>query len=77
MAYAYSGTTLTCDGISLESIAEAAGTPCYVYSAADILSRFRAYDDAFGDLPHRICYAVKANSNLNVLRLLAEAGRGL
>jgi diaminopimelate decarboxylase len=76
MAYAYSGTTLTCDGISLESIAEAAGTPCYVYSAGDILSRFRAYDDAFGALPHRICYAVKANSNLNVLRLLADAGAG-
>lgn len=74
MAYAYSGTALTCDGVSLESIAETAGTPCYVYSAADILSRFRAYDEAFGDLPHRICYAVKANSNINVLRLLADAG---
>ncbi len=47
-----------------------------MYSADDILSRFRAYDHAFGDLPHRICYAVKANSNLNVLRLLAEAGAG-
>jgi diaminopimelate decarboxylase len=76
MAYAYRDDLLACDNVSLEDIAEAAGTPCYVYSADDILSRYRAYDEAFGDLPHQICYAVKANSNLNILRLLAEAGAG-
>ena len=61
---------------ALDRIAEEVGTPCYVYSAADILARYRAYDEAFGDLPHQVCYAVKANSNANVLRLLAEAGAG-
>ena len=76
MAYSYEGGVLTCDGISLEAISAEVGTPAYVYSASDILDRFRAYDDAFGELPHQICYAVKANSNINILRLLAEAGAG-
>jgi diaminopimelate decarboxylase len=47
-----------------------------VYSAAAVLENFRAYDDAFGDLPHTVCYSVKANGNLSVLRLLANAGAG-
>ena len=76
MSYSYRDGAFTCDGVSLETIAQEAGTPVYVYSAADILERYRAYDDAFGDLPHQVCYAVKANSNINVLRLLAEAGAG-
>jgi diaminopimelate decarboxylase len=76
MAYSYNDNRLTCDGVSLEDIAQDAGTPCYVYSAGDILERYRAYDHAFGDLPHEVCYAVKANSNINVLRLLAGAGSG-
>src|SRR5205085_3272084 len=52
------------------------GAPCYVYSATGILDRFRAYDREFGDVPHRVCYAIKANSNLAILRLLAGAGAG-
>lgn len=76
MAYSYAEGSLVCDGVALEAIAQEVGTPCYVYSAADILERYRAYDEAFGDLPHRVCYAVKANSNLSVLRLLAQAGAG-
>src|SRR5581483_3941745 len=52
------------------------GTPAYVYSKRAIVDRFRAYDDAFRTQPHRVCYAVKANSNLAVLGLLAEAGAG-
>jgi len=76
MAYSYVDSSLTCDSVSLEAIAEAVGTPCYVYSAADVLNRFHAYDSAFGDLPHQVCYAVKANSNLSVLRLLANVGAG-
>jgi diaminopimelate decarboxylase len=76
MAYSYTNSSLTCDSVSLEAIAAEVGTPCYVYSAADILDRFHAYDCAFGDLPHQVCYAVKANSNINVLRLLGEAGAG-
>lgn len=76
MSYRYEGATLTCDGVALADIAEATGTPAYVYSAADIVSRYRAYDEAFGSLPHQVCYAVKANSNLSLLRLLHEQGAG-
>lgn len=76
MAYSYRDTLLTCDEVSLSEIAESAGTPTYVYSAADILHRYRAYHRAFGDQSHQVCYAVKANSNLNILRLLAGEGAG-
>src|SRR6185312_9717151 len=72
----YRDRTLTCDGVALADVAAGAGTPCYVYSAKTILDNFRAYDDAFGDAPHMVCYAIKANGNLAVLRLLAKAGAG-
>ena len=72
----YQDRTLACDGVPLADIAFKAGTPCYVYSARTILENFQAYDDAFGDTPHAVCYAVKANGNLAVLRLLANAGAG-
>src|SRR5579864_8496879 len=67
---------LAVDGVDLAGIAQRAGTPCYVYSAAAILENYAAYDDAFGDLPHTVCYAVKANGNLALLRVLARAGAG-
>lgn len=51
-------------------------TPCFVYSANAILGRYKAYDRAFGDLPHRVCYAVKANHNLGILTMLSRAGAG-
>jgi diaminopimelate decarboxylase len=76
MAYSYQKNELHCDGVALADIAANAGTPCYIYSAADIIERYRAYDQAFGDVPHQICYAVKANSNLSILRLLAREGAG-
>ena len=76
MPYSYRENSLYCEDVALADIAGRAGTPCYVYSAADILGRYRAYDRAFGDVPHRICYAVKANSNLSILRLLAREGAG-
>jgi diaminopimelate decarboxylase len=72
----YRGRALSMDGVELAAIAAKAGTPCYVYSAAEILHNYRAYDSGFGEQPHTICYAVKAASNLSVLRLLAEAGAG-
>ena len=74
--FEYRGNQLFCDGVDLTDIAEGAGTPAYVYSADGILDRFRAYDQALAGIDHRICYAVKANSNLSVLRLLASAGAG-
>jgi diaminopimelate decarboxylase len=73
---AYQDRALAMDGVELSVIASKAGTPCYVYSAAAILENFRAYDSAFGDTPHTVCYAVKANGNLALLRLLAQAGAG-
>ena len=67
---------LHCEHISLPKLAERHGTPLYVYSAASIRERYDAFDDAFGSLPHTICYSVKANSNLTILRLLARKGCG-
>jgi diaminopimelate decarboxylase len=72
----YEEHALSMGGVDLGQIASRAGTPCYVYSAAEILAAYRAYDAAFGDLPHTVCYAVKASSNLSILRLLAQAGAG-
>ncbi len=74
--FAYRDNVLYVEDVALDSIARRAGTPCYVYSSNAILGRYRAYDRAFGDLPHKVCYAVKANSNLAVLSLLARAGAG-
>lgn len=74
--FSYQHDSLFCDDVALADIAAAEGTPCYVYSKRAILDRFHAYDRAFGEQPHKVCYAVKANSNLSLLRVLAEAGAG-
>jgi len=74
--FLYRDGKLYCESVDLEDVAREAGTPCYVYSSQSILDAYRAYDAAFGDLPHRVCYAVKANSTLGVLSLLARAGCG-
>jgi len=62
--------------ISLSNLARKYGTPLYVYSSATILSRLADFKKAFRDIPHTVCYSVKANSNLSILRLLARAGCG-
>jgi diaminopimelate decarboxylase len=62
--------------VSLDVLADAVGTPAYVYSKAGLLEGLAAYDRAFADVPHVVCYAVKANSNLAVLSTLASAGAG-
>jgi diaminopimelate decarboxylase len=72
----YRDQTLYLEELPLADIARREGTPSYVYSRAAILDRFQAYESAFGDVPHKVCYAVKANSNLSILRLLAQAGAG-
>ena len=74
--FSYRDGALYCEDVALADIAHAAGTPCYVYSSAGVLEKYRAYDEAFGEFPHLVCYAVKANSNLSVLKLLAGAGAG-
>ena len=72
----YKGDRLFCEEVDLEQIAASAGTPCYVYSSKSILDAWRAYDEAFGDLPHLVCYAVKANSSLAVLSDAGSRGIG-
>jgi diaminopimelate decarboxylase len=72
----YRDQTLYLEQLPLADIARREGTPSYVYSRAAILDRFQAYRQAFGDIPPKICYAVKANSNLSILKLLADAGAG-
>ncbi|HHC71847.1 MAG TPA: diaminopimelate decarboxylase, partial [Thiotrichales bacterium] len=67
---------LHAEEVPLPAIAERVGTPCYIYSRATLERHWRAFDDAFGDYPHLVCYAVKANSNLAVLNLLARLGSG-
>ena len=68
------GTTLVCDGVSLDAVAREHGTPLYVYSAESIRRAYRALDAAFAAHPHRIHYALKANSSLAIVRLLREIG---
>ncbi len=72
----YQDDELYIENVRLKNIAEEYGTPCYVYSRAAIEANWRAFDDAFSPFPHRICYAVKANSNLSVLSLLANLNSG-
>ncbi|MFB3779303.1 MAG: diaminopimelate decarboxylase [Bryobacteraceae bacterium] len=74
--YSYRDGSLYCEEVALADIAAREGTPCFVYSTAAVMSRFRSYDESLADLPHLICYAVKANSNLSLLALLARAGAG-
>jgi len=70
------GSTLECDEVPVERLAERFGTPLYVYSASTIRERMRGFEHAFRKVPHTICYSVKANSSLGILRLLAGMGCG-
>jgi diaminopimelate decarboxylase len=74
--FVYRNRTLHCDKANLTALASEYGTPLYVYSAAQITHRLQLFEQAFSNRPHTICYAVKANSSLAILRLLAEQGAG-
>lgn len=74
--FAYRDGSYHCEDVSLNQIAEQFGSPCYVYSRATLERHYSAYENAFDDYPHLICYAVKANSNLAVLSVLAKMGAG-
>jgi diaminopimelate decarboxylase len=74
--FSYRGSRLFCEGIAVEEVAKKVGTPAYLYSHASIEQAYHRMDSAFGSLPHTICYAVKANSNLGVLRVFAALGSG-
>jgi diaminopimelate decarboxylase len=75
-AFAFRDGALHAENVDLRDIATRFGTPCYVYSRAALERHWRAYDDAFAGLDHLVCYAVKANSNLAVLNVLARIGAG-
>src|SRR5258708_37660133 len=74
--FEYKKQELHCERVPLNELAEKFGTPLYVYSDATIRERYRILDRAFRAVPHTVCYSVKANSNLSILRLLAGLGAG-
>ncbi len=76
-AFTREGDVVCCEGVSLPRLADAVGTPAYVYSASAIRTQYRTLADALGRVPHRIHYSVKANGNLAILRLLRELGAGV
>jgi diaminopimelate decarboxylase len=75
-SFLYRNGELFCEGVSIRKLAAKYGTPLYIYSRETVARHFRELDTALGGLDHRICYAVKANSNLAVLRILAGLGAG-
>ena len=74
--FVYRRGTLHCDRIPIPKLAGKYGTPLYLYSGSAIHARYRAFDRAFRGFPHTVCYSVKANSNLSILKLLAGFGCG-
>ena len=72
----YRNGALYIEDVSVNELAERYDTPCYVYSQQAILDAYQAYNDSFAAIDHQVCYAVKANSNLAVLGVLAQAGAG-
>ncbi len=73
----YKGGEFFCEEVSIQHIVEQVGTPCYIYSHRTIHRHFHAFDDAFKDVPHIVAYAMKANSNIAILKLLAKEGSGV
>lgn len=74
--FEYRKNKLYCEEMPVADAARRVGTPCYIYSQSAIERRFREFDTAFANVPHLVCYAVKANSNLAVLALLHRLGSG-
>jgi diaminopimelate decarboxylase len=75
--FEYRQGELYCEQVPVSRIAKEVGTPCYIYSHATLTRHFRAYDSAFKNIPHIIAFAMKANSNLAILRLMAKEGSGV
>ncbi len=72
----YQGNRLFVEEVAVEEIISQYGSPCYIYSRATFERHWNAFDQAFGNHPHLICYAVKANSNIAILNILARLGSG-
>lgn len=74
--FQYKNNTLHCEDIAVPTVAEAVGTPFYLYSAATLTRHFTAFDQAFADIPHITCFAAKSCANIAILRLFAGLGGG-
>ncbi len=74
--FTFKENRLFAEDVSIEDIVSQYGSPCYIYSRATLERHWNAFDQAFGDHPHLICYAVKANSNIAILNVLARLGSG-
>ncbi len=75
--FRYRNDELYCEDISLESLAEEVGTPCYIYSHATLEQHFKVFDQAFAPAPHLTCFSVKSNSNIAILSLFGSLGGGV
>ncbi len=75
--FEYKNGVLHAEGVAVSRLAEEVGTPLYIYSHEALVGHFRAFDEAFAGVPHLICFAMKSNSNLAILRLFSELGGGL
>jgi diaminopimelate decarboxylase len=75
--FQHKGGALYCEECSIEAIAREVGTPFYLYSYRTLVRHFQAFDSAFQDIPHLVCYSVKANSNMTVLRTFVTLGGGV
>ena len=75
--FEYRQGELYCERVPVSQIAKEVGTPCYIYSHATLIRHFQVYDSAFKNIPHIIAFAMKANSNLAILRLMAKEGSGV
>jgi diaminopimelate decarboxylase len=75
-SFFYQGGQLCCEDVPIERIAREVGTPFYLYSHQTLLNHYRAFDSAFANIPHLTCFALKANSNLAILRVFAQEGAG-
>jgi len=75
--FVYRNGKLYCEDVSLEQIADEYGTPVYVYSSKCFIDKFTQLDNALSKHPHLICYSVKSNSNINILRMMHSAGCGM
>src|SRR6476646_1972166 len=74
--FTYKNDELHCDGLAINKLAKKFGTPLYLYSGTAIRERYRVLESAFHHVKHTLCYSVKANSNLSLLKLLAGMGAG-
>ena len=75
--FQYKKNDLNCEEVPLAKIAQEVGTPCYVYSYATLSRHYRVFDEAFEGILHLVCFAMKANSNLAILRAMVKLGAGI